>query len=158
MLPCALEGSASSWFQTLQPPCNSLTAFKKQLTDRFRPILYGMPLMGIRQDTSETSILRELKESAWCIPWQNFTKCRPLLQDYFLLGVEKFSPEDQRAFRNLETLSQKFMLNLATFHRIWAITAVLDQLLPAFSAKLSKHPIGFKQIWNYYQAINLNLN
>lgn len=54
MLPCALEGSASTWFQTLQPPCNSLTAFKKQLTDRFQPILYGMPLMGIRQDTSET--------------------------------------------------------------------------------------------------------
>lgn len=54
MLPCALEGSASTWFQTLQPPCNSLTTFKKQLTDRFQPILYGMPLMGIRQDPSET--------------------------------------------------------------------------------------------------------
>lgn len=54
MLPCVFEGSASTWFQTLQPPCNSLTAFKKQLTDRFQPILYGMPLKGIRQDKSET--------------------------------------------------------------------------------------------------------
>ncbi|XP_062585333.1 uncharacterized protein LOC134246997 [Saccostrea cucullata] len=53
LLPCALEGSASTWYQTM-PPCNSLATFKQQLTERFQPIMYGMPLMGIRQDTSET--------------------------------------------------------------------------------------------------------
>lgn len=55
MLPCALDGSASTWFQSLQPPCASLTAFKTKLKERFQPIEYGMPLMGIQQQIDETT-------------------------------------------------------------------------------------------------------
>lgn len=50
MLLCILDGSVSTWFQTLQPPCAPLTVFKTLLKERFQPSTYGMPLMGIRHE------------------------------------------------------------------------------------------------------------
>lgn len=50
-----LMGSTSTWFQTLQPPCASLTVFSTLLKERFHPTTYGVPLMGIRQEMDETT-------------------------------------------------------------------------------------------------------
>lgn len=48
-------GSTSTWFQTLQPPCASVTVFRTLLQERFHPTTYGVPLMGIRQEMDETT-------------------------------------------------------------------------------------------------------
>lgn len=50
-----LMGSTSTWFQTLQPPCASVTVFRTLLQERFHPTTYGVQLMGIRQEMDETT-------------------------------------------------------------------------------------------------------
>lgn len=54
-IPCLLEGSAGTWFQTLNPTqYQTLQAFKDLLSERYKPASYKMAMLGIRQESGET--------------------------------------------------------------------------------------------------------
>lgn len=54
-IPCLLEGSAGTWFQTLNPTqYQTLQAFKDLLSERYKPASYKMAMFGIRQESGET--------------------------------------------------------------------------------------------------------
>ena len=54
MIPCALEESASTWFESLQTPCESLAAFKTLLKEIFQAIALNAT-NGIQQNNDENT-------------------------------------------------------------------------------------------------------
>ena len=54
MIPCALEESASTWFESLQTPCASLTGFKTLLKEIFQPIALNAT-NGIQHNNDENT-------------------------------------------------------------------------------------------------------
>lgn len=54
-IPCLLEGSAGTWFQTINPgQFQNLQGFKDLLSERFKPSAHKTAMLSIKQEPNET--------------------------------------------------------------------------------------------------------